>query len=87
MKITLVNSLSDQDYWYDLRKILQFVLKIYTFIYPKNIRKSERTALIDRIGIPLGQHEIQRIITYFNAIEWISISNSCYICTYLLIFP
>jgi hypothetical protein len=48
MKITLVNSLPYRDYWYNLRKVyitLQFVLKIYTFIYFKNISESDRTAL------------------------------------------
>jgi hypothetical protein len=48
MKIAFVNSLSDRDFWYNLQKVHNFYTlfqKIYTFVYFKNISKSERTAL------------------------------------------
>jgi hypothetical protein len=47
MKITLVNSLSHRDYWYNLQKMYNFYSlfqKYCTFIYFKNISKSKRTA-------------------------------------------
>jgi hypothetical protein len=49
MKITLVNSLSFRDYWYNLRKVYNFY----------SLSESERTALSNRqvaCGFPFRLH-------------------------------